>query len=1045
MKKQIQLHREKGDDAILFHVTIDASTLRVEETPFGVRFDLGKDFKLQGEPGTPAIPSRVVQVALPADASDIRIEAVIRKSKPLFKSPVVIMPMPRLQVASKLDQDQSQSSRDLVEKLKHVKMLDESESLAIPLSQPVLSPDPERYARWFHESPPVAKLLSTVVAGVNTIANVLISPITMDKNFIPQLNEDVEVLVTYERAKNIRHQPRTTVRSFTTNKAIQESIISSLKDKVINARDVIDVTRFPWELFGTYDYLIITDNKRWDAERIEPREDIGDMVASFQKLIDWKRQKGLKARIVTISDIVEGRYGNFRSGAVDLQEVIRNFMKFAHSNWGVSWCLLGGDTEVVPVRLAAGEIRGDVNEQAANNPPEKNEAYWTGTFLKVNAHSLGEWFSPSDDYLKLTNKNTGRLIPKKAPLSIFRPELIANASIKLRTHLPFRLHETLEQFRNRLGWYFCTDDTYTTYSASPTQFVRVDGPASIIHAPLRFHYTWNTIPTDFYYASLFGPSYGLPGKHDWDLNGNKIYGQHEGATEFDPINWNADVMVGRAPASSPAEADIFVSKVVSYEKFRTPEGARLDRNYVDKMLLVAENWGGRLGFGSTSLNPPGPNLFFTDTTHGRAVLRTADDLTLDWNWQLISWINDSDIRLIPYNRNAGPSSRGWYYAFSATDLRPAVVTIPLPWGSPIQFPLITHTIVIYGTATDITPAHFILDHKDPDGSMMDQEALRQQVDSELPVIQRFTRLYEDIESLPAANQGAAPLARINDVTLTNALNEGQHFVSLSGHGSQWGCCHLGNAVASGITNTNKYFIAFADSCLTNAYSHSDSMSEDLIKNPNGGAIAYLGHTRFSWIGIGDDYQRAFFHELVNTRHLGLLHNSRLNVLLTNPSWHVHKWSVLALNLLGDPEMEVWTHKPFRIIPDLRFIQDKLHIRIFYAEDFSRKPIPNVDVLIREGETQHKMTLGESGTLELTPEWLSSDALELVVTTNGSLPLVISAQEIRKLKTQFENEALREIEEADPESYTMEHEVINIPITTVPLVEAKLVDVQHEPN
>lgn len=1045
MKKHIQLHREKGDDSILFQVTIDAATLRIEETPFGVRFDLDKDFKLQGEPGTPAIPSRVVQVALPADASDISVEAVVKKSKALFKTPVIIMPVPRLQVAAKLNPDQPHGDRELIEKLKHVKMLSELESRAIPLSRPVLAPDPERYANWFKDTPPVAKLSSTIVAGVNTIANIVITPITVDKNFIPHLNEEFEVRVKYERAKNVRHHSRTTVRSFTTNKVIQESIISSLKDNVINAKDVIDVTRFPWELFGTYDYLVITDNKRWDAERIEPREDIGDMVTPFQKLVDWKKQKGLKARVVTISDIVDGRFGNFRSGAVDLQEVIRNFMKFAHSSWGVSWCLLGGDTEVLPVRQAAGEIRGDVNEQTVNNPPAQNEAYWTGSFLKVSAHSLGEWFSASDDYLKLTNKNTGQLIPKKAPLGVYSPELIERASIKLRTHVPIRLHETLERFRSRLGWYFCTDNTYTTYSSSPTQFVRVDGPSSIIHAPLRFHYTWNTIPTDFYYASLFGPGYGLAGKHDWDFNNNRIYGQHEGATAFDPINWNADVMVGRAPASTPGEADIFVNKVVSYEKFRTPSGYQLDRNYVDKMLLVSENWGGRYGFWPTSLNPPGPNTFFTDTTSGRAVLQIADDITLDWNWQLIAKVSDTDVRLLPYNSHAGSSSRGWYYAFSASDLRPAVITIPLPWGSPIQFPLITHTLVIYGSATDITPAHFILDHTQADGSMMDQESLRQQVDSELPVIKRFTRLYEDIESLPVANQLAAPLARINNATLTNALNEGQHFVSLSGHGNQGGCCHLGNAVASGITNTNKCFIAFADSCLTNAYTHTDSMSEDLIKNPNGGAIAYLGHTRFSWIGIGDDYQRAFFHELVNTRHLGLLHNSRLNVLLTNPSWHVHKWSVLALNLLGDPEMEVWKHKPFRIIPDLRYIHEKLHIRIFYAEDFSRKPIPKVDVMVREGEKQYSMVLHESGELELSKEWLESESLELIVSGEGSLPLVITAQEIRKLKTQFENEAVSELVGAEPEFYSSEDEVINIPITTTPLVEASLVDLQHEQN
>jgi hypothetical protein len=32
--------------------------------------------------------------------------------------------------------------------------------------------------------------------------------------------------------------------------------------------------------------------------------------------------------------------------------------------------------------------------------------------------------------------------------------------------------------------------------------VRVEGPASLVNPPLKFLYDWNTLPTDFYYASL---------------------------------------------------------------------------------------------------------------------------------------------------------------------------------------------------------------------------------------------------------------------------------------------------------------------------------------------------------------------------------------------------------------------------------------------------------------------------------------------------------------------------------------------------------------
>ena len=38
----------------------------------------------------------------------------------------------------------------------------------------------------------------------------------------------------------------------------------------------------------------------------------------------------------------------------------------------------------------------------------------------------------------------------------------------------------------------------------PTNYVRVNGPSAEVNANLQFLYQWNTLPTDFYYASLVG-------------------------------------------------------------------------------------------------------------------------------------------------------------------------------------------------------------------------------------------------------------------------------------------------------------------------------------------------------------------------------------------------------------------------------------------------------------------------------------------------------------------------------------------------------------
>ena len=200
--------------------------------------------------------------------------------------------------------------------------------------------------------------------------------------------------------------------------------------------------------------------------------------------------------------------------------------------------------------------------------------------------------------------------------------------------------------------------------------------------------------------------------------------------------------------------------------------------------------------------------------------------------------------------------------------------------------------------------------------MRDQEALREQLAAELPGWSAVSRLYKDETDLTPAQAAAAPIAHLTWDRVEDALNAGPHIVSLSGHGKSDGCCGAGVAMAGGLTNGANAFIAYADSCLTNQIDAEDAFSEALIKNPDGGAVAYIGSTRFSWIGLGDDIQRAFFHRLTSTQHLGLLVDTRVHAIGL-PFWPADaRWSVFALNLMGDPEMRVWRKGWRKYIPEI---------------------------------------------------------------------------------------------------------------------------------
>jgi hypothetical protein len=95
-----------------------------------------------------------------------------------------------------------------------------------------------------------------------------------------------------------------------------------------------------------YDYLLIC-----------PEE----FVPYFTPLADWKTQKGVKTKILTIEDI-DGSYPGIEPAAARVRQAVID----AYANWGIAYVLLGGDTNKVPSRhcfaMASGMMGGNVDQ-----------------------------------------------------------------------------------------------------------------------------------------------------------------------------------------------------------------------------------------------------------------------------------------------------------------------------------------------------------------------------------------------------------------------------------------------------------------------------------------------------------------------------------------------------------------------------------------------------------------------------------------------------------------------------------------------------------
>jgi hypothetical protein len=69
------------------------------------------------------------------------------------------------------------------------------------------------------------------------------------------------------------------------------------------------------------------------------------MRSQFERLAQWKTESGVPAVVRTMEFIRQ----QYPAGADDAERV-RAFIRDAYSRWGTKWVLLGGDTDVIPVR-----------------------------------------------------------------------------------------------------------------------------------------------------------------------------------------------------------------------------------------------------------------------------------------------------------------------------------------------------------------------------------------------------------------------------------------------------------------------------------------------------------------------------------------------------------------------------------------------------------------------------------------------------------------------------------------------------------------------
>ncbi len=193
-----------------------------------------------------------------------------------------------------------------------------------------------------------------------------------------------------------------------------------------------------------------------------------------------------------------------------------------------------------------------------------------------------------------------------------------------------------------------------------------------------------------------------------------------------------------------------------------------------------------------------------------------------------------------------------------------------------------------------------------------------------------TRFYDTATDLPGG--ASYDLTRTN---LNDQIADGYNFLHMATHGNTtiWGMetgYSYNSSYALSVNNPSKYVNVLTIACITNAFDKSSDpcLSEAFIRNPNGGAVSYIGSSRYGWgyatmfsHGPSFKYDRMFYNFLLTgqpegqSQHLGAVYSKMKEYWAASSSYNgAMRWCQFGINLMGDPELCLYTADPSTFSP-----------------------------------------------------------------------------------------------------------------------------------
>lgn len=189
------------------------------------------------------------------------------------------------------------------------------------------------------------------------------------------------------------------------------------------------------------------------------------------------------------------------------------------------------------------------------------------------------------------------------------------------------------------------------------------------------------------------------------------------------------------------------------------------------------------------------------------------------------------------------------------------------------------------------------------------EDIKEECETHIPIpsftVDEFYETQGEYGRIPAINRINQGFAILNHADHTN--------INVWGVGS--GAMTLSDI--DSLTNGSEQSVMYSIGCYSAAIEY-DCCAERFLNNPTGGGVSYIGNSRYGWYVEGDatklggDLDEEFYISLFSRGlyNLGKAHADAKDQWVDDTGGlfigPYYKYTILELNLLGDPEMPIWT-------------------------------------------------------------------------------------------------------------------------------------------